>query len=250
MSMLAPQWITTFCPLALEDGATHTRITVISYQYSNVFGGGGATDFLYRLFVRDAAGALIADEDIGLLRPNQIWQADLRDLLGRAGLDRLSPGNLSLAARPAGSEEVNVMRIPQFEIDYFTERGDWEAVHSKGFNPQYWYPGEFAFSRVVETADYTSFLAIQNMSLDAPARPGYALLRPDGDRRPGQSQDLAPGGSALLPLDTIFPECAAYLGGQFGALVIDPNGSRVLPYLFIQNRQTGAWSADHYSMPV
>ena len=249
MSSLDPAWISTFCPWVVEDQGLHTRITVISYQYSNTFGQ-GVSSFYYRLFVREASGDLLIDEEVGLLRPNQIWQADLRDLLAKVGQTRLVAGNASLAARPAESDEVNVMRIPQFEIDYFTDRGDWEAVHSKGFNPQYWYPAEFAFSRVLESPEYASYLAIQNMSANAPAQPTYILLRSDGDRWSIAGSPLNPGGSALLAVNDLFPNCAAYLRGQPGALLIEPRGSRVLPYLFIRNRRTGALSADHYTMPV
>ena len=253
MSTLDPVWISTFCPWVIEDQGLHTRITVISYQYSNTFGQGGSR-FYYRLFVRAASGELLVDEDIGLLEPNQVWQADLRDLLAHVGQSHLAAGNACLAARPADSDEVNVMRIPQFQIDYFTDRGDWEAVHSKGFNPQYWYPAEFAFARVLESATYASFLAIQNMSLEVSAQPAYVLLRSDGDRRsavgPPLNPALNPGGSAFLAVGELFPDCAAYLGGQPGALLIEPRGSRVLPYLFIRHRQTGALSADHYTMPV
>lgn len=248
---LSPQWIATYCPLAIEDRGLHTRVTIISYQYSNTFGRGGDLTFRYRFFVRDAAGSLLIDRDIGVMQPNQIWQADLRGLLAEAGLSaQLPAGNLSLAARPAESDEVNALRIPQFEVDYYTDAGDWEAVHSKGFNPQYWYPTEFAFARVLESSTHTSFLAIQNLSLDTPARPVYTLLRADGDQRGGESPVIAPGGSALLPIGQVFGNAAVYLRGEPGALLIAPQGSRVLPYLFLQNRRTGAWSVDHYSMPV
>ena len=249
MSALGPQWISTFCPWAVQDQGLHTRIAVISYQYSNTFGRGGDRNFYYQLFLRDGSGELLVAEEIGLLRPNQIWQTDLRDLLARTDRRRLAAGNLSLAARPAESDEINVLRIPQFEVDYFTDQGDWEAVHSKAFNPQYFYPAEFAFARALESTEYSSFLAIQNLSLDGPARPQYALLRRDGERLSAISPELAPGGSALLPLSDLFPNCRAYLGGEPGALLIDPRGSQVLPYLFIRNRRTGALSADHYSMP-
>lgn len=251
MSGLSPEWITTHCPLAIEDRGLHTRLTVISYQYSNTFGAGGDVDFLYHLFVRDTAGQLVLDRPIGLLRPNQVWQAELADLLAEAGRDRLSAGSLTLAARPANSNEVNAIRIPQFEIDLHSDDGQWEAVHSKGFNPQYWYPAEFGFARIVESATYASYLAIQNFSLDQPADPAYTLLRADGTRRPAAATGpIPPGGSAMLPLADLFPGLPTDLGGRFGALLIDPRGSRVLPYLFIQHRSTGAFSVDHYSMPV
>ena len=88
------------------------------------------------------------------------------------------------------------------------------------------------------------------MPRNPPAQTTYILLRSDGDRWSIAGSPLNPGGSALLAVNDLFPNCAAYLRGQPGALLIEPRGSRVLPYLFIRNRQTGALSADHYTMPV
>lgn len=251
MATLEPQWILTYCPWAVEANGLHTRITVINYQYSNTFGHGGDHHFDFRLFVRSGTGNLLVDRLIGVLGPNQVWQGELAELLAGSGQTVLPDGNVTLAARPAHSDEVNTMRIPQFEIDYYTDTGQWESVHSKGFNPQYWYPNEFAFARVLESPVHASYLAIQNFSTDTEARPDLFLLRPDGDRRPSAKPlVLAPGGSACAAIDDLFPGSAAYLDNRPGALVVKPAGSRVLPYLFIRHRATGAWSADHYSMPV
>ncbi len=247
-------WFVSFGPLVEEGGGRHTRINLLNpvVNYAQPDSPGQEKEAFVRLF--DPAGGVAGESERWTLLPHESRHVEAREILKRSGDARFT-GSLRVYSRSRGPRSGSSdMGIQACDVDWYGEGGgptatchvmrEFVRAARRRTGPR----TRGLFTKAVTGGEATTHVALQNMCLpprDVVARPRLILLNARGDAVEAPVPPLAPGGSARIALEDIFPSAARHLGGEPGFLrILDDLAP--LAALGIVLARDGSWlQADH-----